>query len=282
MSRHDIEGRFLSLADCAIAINAGPADVILPGFGQPPCGVFVRGVPGGALEQVIFRLNILHALHERGVTVYNTPRAIEKTVDKPLTSLLLSRAGLPTPPTWICESLNQAHAVLQAESASGHQTLQKPLFGSQGAGLRRVGPTSGLIHDEKFAGVYYLQRFIARPARPYSDIRVLVIDGRAIAAMRRSSDHWLTNRARGAVCEPLALTPALSAPAEAACKVLRIDYAGVDLIEGRNKDYFIIEVNSIPAWYGLQQVVDFNIGVCLIDSFVRHINENCQAASKVK
>ena len=275
MSRRGIEGRFLSLADCAIAINAGPVDVILPGFGQPPCGVFVRGVPGGALEQVIFRLNILHALHERGVTVYNTPRAIEKTVDKPLTSLLLSRAGLPTPPTWICESLDQAHAILRAESASGHQTLQKPLFGSQGVGLHQVGPASGLIHDEKFAGVYYLQRFIARrPGRPYSDMRVLVIDGRARAAMRRSSDHWLTNRARGAVCEPLPLTPALSAPAEAACKVLRIDYAGVDLIQDQAGDYFIIEVNSIPAWYGLQQVVDFNIGACLIDSFVRHIEAN--------
>lgn len=280
MSRHGIEGRFLSLADCAIAINTGPDDLILPGFRQPPCGVFVRGAPGGALEQVIFRLDLLHALHERGVTVYNTPRAIEKTVDKPLTSLLLSRAGLPTPPTWICESLNQAHNILRAESDKGHRTLQKPLFGSQGVGLHRVGPASGLIHDEKFAGVYYLQRFIARQGRPYSDIRVFVIDGRAIAAMRRSSDHWLTNRARGAVCEPAPLTAELSSPAEAACKVLQIDYAGVDLIESQDEDYFIIEVNSIPAWYGLQQVVDFNIGACLIDSFVRHIEHGNPAKNQ--
>ena len=273
MSGQGIEGRFLSLTDCALTINSGPDDVILPGFGQLPSGVFVRGVPGGTLEQLIFRLNILHALHDLGVTVYNAPRAIEKTVDKPLTSLLLSRAGLPTPPTWICESLNRAARRLQSESAGGHQTLQKPLFGSQGAGLHRVGPATGLIHDEKFAGVYYLQRFIERPGRPYSDFRVFVIDGQAIAAMRRNSDSWLTNRARGAVCEPTPLIPELTAPAEAACRVLQIDYAGVDLIRDQDGNYFIIEVNSIPAWYGLQQVVDFNIAARLIDSFVRHIED---------
>ena len=119
MSGQGIEGRFLSLTDCAIAINGGLDDLIFPGFGQLPSGVFVRGVPGGTLEQLIFRLNILHALHDLDMTVYNAPRAIEKTVDKPLTSLLLSRAGLPTPPTWICESLHRAARRLQSESAGG-------------------------------------------------------------------------------------------------------------------------------------------------------------------
>ena len=54
---------------------------------------------------------------------------------------------------------------------------------------------------------------------------------------------------------------------------MQIDYAGVDLIRDQDGNYFIIEVNSIPAWYGLQQLVDFNIAARLIDSFVRHIED---------
>ena len=120
---HSFESQFISLSDCVLHITTGGDDLQLPGFDKLPLGVFVRGVPGGTLEQVIFRLDMLHALHDIGVTVYNTPRAIERTVDKPLTSLLLSRAGLPTPQTWICESSEQAQAILERESV--HRGLEK-------------------------------------------------------------------------------------------------------------------------------------------------------------
>ena len=55
--------------------------------------VIVRGIPRGSLEQVIFRVDALHALEARGVTCVNGPRAIERTVDKFLASALLARAG---------------------------------------------------------------------------------------------------------------------------------------------------------------------------------------------
>lgn len=231
-------------------------------------------MPGGSLEQVIFRLDILHALHDSGVTVYNRPRAIERTVDKPLTSILLSRAGLPTPTTWICESFEHANTILADETRKGNQLVLKPLFGSQGIGVHLVDNQTGLIHDEKFAGIYYLQRFIERKNNEFTDIRVLVVDGVAKAAMLRRGQDWLTNRAQGASCEALALNDDIAHLAESACKVLDIDYAGVDLMQDKNGQFYIIEVNSIPAWYGLQNVVDFNIGSCLIDSFIKHIGQN--------
>ncbi len=92
--------------------------------------------------------------------------------------------------------------------------------------------------------------------------------------MTRHSKNWLTNRAQGANCMPLELNQDLSQLSEMACKVLEIDYAGVDLIEDKNGKYHIIEVNSIPAWYGLQQVVDFDIADCLIDSFIKNVSRN--------
>lgn len=273
---HGLDSQYLSLTDCVIEISGDGQELHFPGFEQMPLGFFVRGVPGGTLEQVIFRLDILHALHDLGVTVYNTPRAIERTVDKPLTSLLLSRAGLPTPTTWICESLEKAEAILDKETRDGHKLVLKPLFGSQGIGVHLVNKESGLIHDEKFAGIYYLQRFIERKNNEFTDIRVLVVDGVAKAAMLRRGENWITNRAQGATCEVIHIEPEIAHLAESACNVLDIDYAGVDLMQDKLGQFYIIEVNSIPAWYGLQNVIGFNIASCLIDSFVKRIADNNQ------
>jgi tetrahydromethanopterin:alpha-L-glutamate ligase len=273
---HGLDSQYLSLTDCVLEISGDGQELTFSGFDSLPLGIFVRGVPGGSLEQVIFRLDILHALHDMGITVYNTPRAIERTVDKPLTSLLLSRAGLPTPTTWICESSEQANSILEKESLKGNQLVLKPLFGSQGIGVHLVDKQSGLIHDEKFAGIYYLQKFIERKNNEFTDIRVLVVDGVAKAAMLRRGEDWITNRAQGATCEAIDVDTEIATLAEDACKVLDIDYAGVDLMQDKYGQFYIIEVNSIPAWYGLQNVVEFNIASCLIDSFVKHMAENNQ------
>ncbi len=282
LGERGLRSAYVSLTDCSIQIAADSPELVLPGFDELPLGVFVRGVAGGSLEQVIVRLDILHALHDLGITVFNTPRAIERTVDKPLTSLLLHRAGLPTPPTWICESFAHAQRILQQQTKAGHKLVSKPLFGSQGIGVNLLGEDSGLIHDDKFAGIYYLQQFIERPAGEYNDIRVFVVNGVARAAMLRRSDHWITNRAQGASCEALLLDNDLSQLATQACDVLDIDYAGVDIIRDREGSLFIIEVNSIPAWYGLQKVVDFSIADCLIDAFLGRIAQtgNLKLCSK--
>jgi len=284
LKEYGLESQYLSLSDCAIEIPGNEQgqgkELSFPGFEQMPLGFFIRGVPGGSLEQVIFRLDILHAVNDSGITVYNSPRSIERTVDKPLTSLLLSRAGLPTPTTWICESKEQANAILHRETKSGSKLVLKPLFGSQGIGVHLVDKKTGLIHDEKFAGIYYLQRFIERMNNEFTDIRVLVIDGVATAAMLRRGSDWLTNRAQGATCEVIKMDEKIANLAVSACKVLDIDYAGVDLMQDKHGNFYIIEVNSIPAWYGLQKVVEFNIASCLIDSFIKHIGNSIDVNHK--
>ena len=269
-----LEGCYLSLTDCLIEITEDACDIKLPGFENLPLGIFVRGIPGGSLEQVIFRLDVLHALQDLGIAIYNSPKAIERTVDKPLTSLLLARSGLPTPKTWICETTKRANEILENESSNSKKLVLKPLFGSQGIGMHLIDKATGLVHDEKFAGIYYLQEFIERKNNDFTDIRVLVVDGIAKAAMTRRGKSWITNRAQGANCEFLELNQDLTSLSEAACKVLDIDYAGVDLIQDKDGSFYIIEVNSIPAWYGLQEVVSFNIADCLVESFIKNIAKN--------
>ena len=61
--------------------------------------VLARIIPGGSLEQVIYRVDALHWIEDRGLLVMNSPRAIERTVNKFYTTALMHEAGLPTPET---------------------------------------------------------------------------------------------------------------------------------------------------------------------------------------
>jgi RimK family alpha-L-glutamate ligase len=271
LAAHGLSSQYVSSMDCHMDIGEPGTEINLPGFNNMPLAVFVRGVPGGTLEQVIFRLNILHALNEMGIVVYNNPRGIERTVDKVMTSFLLKQAGIPTPNTWVCEAKEKAEFIYQQECGQGRKLVSKPLFGSQGVGVQLLDGDTGLIHDETFAGVYYLQSFIDCGDKDSFDIRVFVINGKARAAMTRRSTHWITNRAQGAECEPLKLDAELSQLSEAAVKAVGIDYGGVDLIPDARGRLQVIEVNSIPAWWGLQKVTDFNIASSLIDDMINRL-----------
>ncbi len=264
-------GRCIDLAACRIDTPAAWHGLAIPGFGgELPDGVMVRGIAGGSFEQVTKRLGVLHALRELGVPVYNDARAIERSVDKSMTSLLLHAARIPTPPTWATESLAEAERIVSRESAAGHALVLKPLFGSQGKGLVRVGRVDGAHHalralGTEFGGLAYLQRFIAPTTSPGFDWRVLVIGGRAVAAMRRLSEHWIHNVAQGAHCEPAVLSRDLARLAERAAQALDMDYAGVDLMPaGDGAPIQVIEVNGVAAWQGLQRVSSLNIARAIV------------------
>lgn len=271
-ARRGYVANYLSLTDCRVDLGQS-SGVAIPGFEHElPDGVFVRGVPGGTLEQVILRLDFLHVLPSLGVPVYNSVRAIEKSVDKAMTSLLLHRAGIPTPPTWVTESESQARTLLMREIALGHELVLKPLFGSQGTGLKRLASPADLPPGETYRGVYYLQRYIGGEAGSWEDYRVLVIGGRSRAAMTRLGTSWINNVAQGAACRPAPIDPELSRLAEDAARALDMDYAGVDLIRDPEGRLNVLEVNSIPAWHGLQSVVKDNIAAMLVDDFLnRHV-----------
>lgn len=267
-------GRCVDLADCHIDTTSAWHGLAIPGFGRElPAAVLVRGIAGGSFEQVTKRLGILHALREFGVPVYNDARAIERSVDKSTTSLLLHAAGIPTPPTWATESPAQAQRIAMREGAAGHALVLKPMFGSQGKGLQLVGNVGGVHHplpplDKGYGSIAYLQRFVPPATSPGFDWRVLVVGGRAITAMRRVSQHWVHNVAQGARCEPAELTPDLAQLAERAAQALDMDYAGVDLVPSPGQGIQVIEVNGVAAWQGLQRVTGFNIARALVDDLL--------------
>lgn len=224
--------------------------------------VFLRGIPGGSLEQVIFRVDAMHCLENSGVRVINRPVAIERTVDKYYTSTLLQDAGLSTPRTAVTENLDQA---LAAFAELGEDVVIKPLFGSEGRGMVRVCDQDTarrvLLALDLGRYVYYLQEFVPHGTE---DIRVFVTGGQVTAAMVRRGVGWKTNVAQGAAAVPLSPEPALCDLALKATAAVGADYAGVDVL-ATPSGYSVIEVNGIPGWQGLQSVTPFSIVDSIVD-----------------
>jgi tetrahydromethanopterin:alpha-L-glutamate ligase len=157
-ARRQVSSRVVSLRACGIGHGTAAGGLHIPGCppGRLPDGVLVRAVPDGTFEQVSLRLDLLHALAESGVVVYNPARVIERTVDKAMTSHLLLRAGIPTPPTWVCEDEDTARDIVHAQLAAGERLVLKPLFGNCGRGLVLLERPDQLLPAEAVDGVYYL------------------------------------------------------------------------------------------------------------------------------
>ena len=274
-------GEYVSLTECKLNLDSSGHPIHIPGFETAlPDAVFVRGVPGGSLQEVVFYLDILHALKLKGVPVYNDGHAVERSVDKGMTSFLLKNAGLNTPLTWVLKDRSKALAIAEQELRKGYQLISKPLFGSQGEGVRRIEKMTDLFWLTSSNGIYYLQRFVDCEGQGYSDIRVFVIHGKAVVAMRRRGTSWLNNVARGAKCEAIALDKKLAELAVQATQALELDYAGVDIIRDRGGRYSVIEVNSIPAWKGLESVYQLNIADLLADDLIgRCLNHRLKSAA---
>ncbi len=268
-----VEACFVELHDCVLDLSTPQARIHLPGFGALPNMAFVRGIAAGTLQQVITRLNILHALRMQGVRVYNDARAIERTVDKGMTSFLLKQQQLPTPATWVCESRAHAQQVIDAQLQQNQRVVIKPLFGSQGKGVRLLNRETPfpLPRDQFVDGVYYLQSYIDAGDSSH-DFRVFVVNGEPVSAMQRSGAGWLNNVAQGADCV-LTKDADVCDLAVQAAKALNIDYCGVDIMRDTVGQLWVIEVNSIPAWRGLQAITSVNIAQTLVDDLMSKLDE---------
>lgn len=250
----------LRLDACGFA-TPRPHGLDLPGFPDAlPDAVLVRTMASGSFEQVTRRLGVLHALTAIGVPVWNAARAIERCVDKSMTSFLLAESGVPTPETWTVEGAVRARAVV---AAAGGAWVLKPLFGAQGQGLRRIATPEDVPPPETVAGVFHLQRYVRPSGEGFRDHRVFVCAGEVLAAMTRRGASWITNVKQGGVPEPLLPDREMAALALRAAEAVGAAYAGVDLIRDTSGALFVLEVNSMPAWRGLQQVTDVNIALRL-------------------
>ena len=225
--------------------------------------VLVRGIPRGSLEQVVFRVDALHALAAAGVRAVNSAHAIERTVDKFLASTLLARAGLPTPRTIACERPADA---LEAFAELGGDVIVKPLFGSMGFGMVRVDDFD--VAQRVFRAleleraVYYLQETLPHTG---CDVRALVVGQQVVASIERTGAGWRTNLARGGRARPARLDERQERLCVPAAAALGADYAGVDLLRAPDGRDYVLEVNGIPGWQGVERTTGVDVAAALAE-----------------
>jgi RimK family alpha-L-glutamate ligase len=239
--------------------------------------VLARIIPDGSLEQIIYRVDALHWIEERHVPVINSPRAIERSVDKFYTTALLQEAGLPTPETVVCESAAEALAAVHAMG----DVIIKPIFGSLGQGMVRVSdPEIGLrvVRTlEQMRAVFYVQRALGRGG---CDIRAFVVGGRVLGAIERTakaSGEWRSNVSRGGSARPFELPPPWEELALRAAAAVGADYAGVDLLPLGDGGAAVLEVNGIPGWRGLQRATGLDVAGAIIEHVVGRVRTRSAA-----
>ena len=257
-----------SLPHCAFDTGL-VSGIDIPGFkGELPDGIFVRSISAGTLEQITFRLGLLHALRESGVRVWNDARVIERCVDKSQTTFLLHKAGIPTPRTRVCETRTHAE---EYTDGLARMLVLKPLFGSQGKGIGKISSQAELPTPEAVDHIYYMQDFVAPKDDVFEDWRVLATRHRVVAAMTRKGKTWVTNIHQGALARAHAPDAQMIELSMAAMRSIDADYAGIDLIRTAGGELQVLEVNSNPAWRGLQTVADINIAEAIAEDFLRTV-----------
>ena len=232
--------------------------------------VLARIIPNGSLDQIIYRVDALHWIEDRGVPVMNPPRAIERSVDKFYTTALLQEAGLPTPETVVCEGMADALAAVREMG----DVIIKPIFGSMGHGLVRVSDPDVAFRVlrplEQMRTVFYVQRVVEHGGH---DVRVFVVGNRVLGAIeRRPPDgEWRTNVSRGGSARSIELPLAWEQLALRAAAAVGADYAGVDLMPSRDSTVFVLEVNGIPGWQGLQQATGLDVAGAIVEQLERRV-----------
>ena len=201
-----------------------------------------------------------------GIPVVNHPETAEVCADKAKNSLALAAAGVPTPATEVAFTKESA---LEAIEKFGYPCVLKPVVGSWGRLMAKIDSRSAaeaiLEHKETLGHyehkVFYIQEFVEKPGR---DIRVLATDGEPVAAMARSSDHWLTNAAKGATTEAIPVTEEMADLVDRASEAVGDGLLGVDLMETGNS-YTVHEVNHTVEFKALNEASDVDVPARVVD-----------------
>ncbi|MBO9307866.1 lysine biosynthesis protein LysX [Thermomicrobium sp.] len=181
-----------------------------------------------------------------GIPVVNPPHLLEVCNDKLRTTALLAAAGVPQPRVMVAFSPEEA---LAAAEELGYPVVIKPPLGSWGRLLARVHSRRAaaelLRHKRMLGGFHhgtlYVQEWVPKPGR---DIRAFVVGEETICAIYRTSDHWVTNTARGGRASNCPVTPELADLCGRVARALGGGVLAVDVLEHPERGLLVNEVNA--------------------------------------
>lgn len=211
-------------------------------------------------------------LERAGLRLFNCSWAIEACDDKMQTFFALSGQNVAVPETlagFLCYCPDQpvsAEALDKIERL-GYPLVVKECYGSLGKGVYLAHDRRELesLAERLKCKPHLFQKFVAESAG--RDLRVIVVGGSAVAAMRRvSNTDFRSNAELGGQGEPFELDGRARYLSEKVARLLRLDYCGIDLLFGKD-GYLLCEVNS-NAFFGKIEAVT---GVNVAQSYARHI-----------
>ncbi len=226
-------------------------------------------------------LYALHILNDWGVRTVNTAEVAEVCGNKLLTSSALIRHGVPTPHVKIAFTPESA---LQAIEEMGYPVVLKPAIGSWGRLLSKVNDreaAEAILEHKKILGsyhhsIFYIQEYIQKPGR---DIRAFVVGNETIAAIYRTSDHWITNTARGGKAEKCEVTPELNEICVAAARAVGGGVVAIDILEDPERGYLVNEVNYTMEFKNSVAPTGVDIPGKIVDFVIRVAEEGWERAN---
>lgn len=261
---HDVAA--VRWSELAAEVTGGGAELFFPTAIEQAELIVVRGMPGGRLEDLIFRMDLLGRLALRGTPVVNAPQSLEGAIDKYLSLARLAAVGIPVPRTIVAQD---ATSIQRAWLSLGGDCIVKPLFGSRGRGMERlrtpeaIAPLLEAAAEAQPSGaVAYLQEYVPHAGW---DLRILLIGNRFFSIKRISENgDWRTNLARGARAEAFSPPSAWLDLARRCAAVLQTEIAGVDLLPTLDGRLLVLEVNAVPGWRGLEAAVGDDIAASVV------------------
>lgn len=208
---------------------------------------------------------VSYALEKCGLRLFNSHFAIQACDDKATTFLHLAGQGIPMPktlPGLLCYDPTahvSADTLDVLERELGYPMVAKHCFGSLGKFVYKIDHRAQLkkMCEELKCTPHLFQKYIAESAG--RDIRVIVIGGKAVSAMRRQSDSdFRSNIELGGTGTPVEIDGQLKALCEKVATLLQLDYCGIDILYGKD-GYLLCEVNSNAFFGGIERVTGINI-----------------------
>ncbi len=199
------------------------------------------------IERCINHSRALHALilfESAGIKCVNTSRVATTCGDKLLTSIALKINNVPQPEVRVAFTEESA---LQAIEEMGYPVVLKPAVGSWGRLLAKVNDrdaAEALLEHKTTLGsyhhsIFYIQKYVDKKGR---DIRSFVVGNECIAAIYRTSPHWITNTARGGKASNCPVTDDIRDISVKAAKAVGGGIVAIDLFE-TEKGLLANEVN---------------------------------------
>jgi len=215
-------------------------------------------------------LHTLKVLNSQGIPTVNNHAVAWVCGDKLLTTNALVRDGVPTPRVAIAFTPESA---MKAIESFGYPVVMKPAVGSWGRLIARINDAASaeaLLEHKQVLGsyhhsIYYIQEYVEKPGR---DIRSFVVGDKVIAAIYRTSSHWITNTARGAVTSNCPITDEIRDLSLRAAAAVGGGVVAIDLLEGP-AGLLVNEVNYTMEFKNSIRVTGVAIHEEIVDHFLR-------------